>query len=264
MAINRMSTRVGPRAFVHARLPTLSLSFTHTSVVKALWNALRGRHKYGAMNGNQYAARHCSMITRLTRDSLTWVRVRRGAAIFAHYTSNSFIKFLSSVVPGAVSLVSAALHDQARGDLPLVARGQCVSTAPRSCSSRRASRYAYVLYLHMCNLCRASREAEFILTRQVSVLYNGAQRVWESQRGFFHSDWWNCILQCFRKYYKLQHISVFLSHLLFAVNFFTLQISFSRIHALNLKFASKWVETRSNKKYLPVSKIVCKSFAFYF
>ena len=59
-------------------------------VVKALWNALRGRHKYGAMNGNQYAARRCSMITRLTRNSLTRVRVRWGAAIFAHYTINSF------------------------------------------------------------------------------------------------------------------------------------------------------------------------------
>ena len=41
------------------------------SVVKALWNALRGRHKYGATNGNQNAALRCSMITRLTRDSLT-------------------------------------------------------------------------------------------------------------------------------------------------------------------------------------------------
>ena len=57
------------------------------SVVKALWNALRGRHKYGAINGNQYAARRCSMITRLTRNSLTRVRVRWGAAIFAHYKS---------------------------------------------------------------------------------------------------------------------------------------------------------------------------------
>ena len=47
-------------------------------VVKALWNALRGRHKYGATSGNQYAARRCSMITRLTRNlsvtgsSLQW------------------------------------------------------------------------------------------------------------------------------------------------------------------------------------------------
>ena len=57
------------------------------SVVKALWNALRGRRKYGATNGNQYAARRCSMITRLTRNSLTRVRVRWGAAIFAHYKS---------------------------------------------------------------------------------------------------------------------------------------------------------------------------------
>ena len=57
------------------------------SVVKVLWNALRGRHKYGATNGNQYAARRCSMITRLTRNSLTRVRVRWGAAIFAHYNS---------------------------------------------------------------------------------------------------------------------------------------------------------------------------------
>ena len=60
------------------------------SVVKARWNALRGRHKDGAMNGNQYAARRCSMITRLTRNSLTWVRVRCGAAIFAHYISDDF------------------------------------------------------------------------------------------------------------------------------------------------------------------------------
>ena len=49
-----------------------------TIVVKALWNALRGRHKYGATSGNQYAARRCSMITRLTRNlsvtgsSLQW------------------------------------------------------------------------------------------------------------------------------------------------------------------------------------------------
>ena len=57
------------------------------SVVKALWNALRGRHKYGATIGNQYAARRCSMMTRLTRDSLTWVRVYSGAAIFPHYTT---------------------------------------------------------------------------------------------------------------------------------------------------------------------------------
>ena len=41
-----------------------------TSVVKALCNALRGRHKYGATNGNQYAARRCSMITRRTRNSI--------------------------------------------------------------------------------------------------------------------------------------------------------------------------------------------------
>ena len=33
-------------------------------VVKALWNALRGRHNF------QYAARRCSMITRLTRNSI--------------------------------------------------------------------------------------------------------------------------------------------------------------------------------------------------
>ena len=33
-----------------------------------------------------YAVRRCSMITRLTRDSLTRVRVRWGAAIFAFYT----------------------------------------------------------------------------------------------------------------------------------------------------------------------------------
>ena len=80
------------------------------TVVKALWNALRGRHtrKYGAINGNQYAARLCSMITRLTRNSLkansyfararaqarakyelalTRVRVYSGAAIFAHYNT---------------------------------------------------------------------------------------------------------------------------------------------------------------------------------
>ena len=55
------------------------------SVVKAQWNALGGRHKYGATNGNQNAARRCSMITRLTRNSRTWVWVRWGAAIFAHY-----------------------------------------------------------------------------------------------------------------------------------------------------------------------------------
>ena len=55
------------------------------SVVEALWNALQKRHKYGAINENQNAARRCSMITRLTRNSLTWVRVRLGAAIFALY-----------------------------------------------------------------------------------------------------------------------------------------------------------------------------------
>ena len=60
-------------------------SRTRQIVVKALWNALRGRHKYGATNGNQYAARRCSTITRLTRNSLTRVRVYSGAAIFAHY-----------------------------------------------------------------------------------------------------------------------------------------------------------------------------------
>ena len=40
--------------------------------MKALWNELRGRHtrKYGETSGNQYAARRCSMITRLTRNSL--------------------------------------------------------------------------------------------------------------------------------------------------------------------------------------------------
>ena len=54
--------------------------------------ALRGRHtrKYGARNGNQYAARRRSMITRLTRNSLTRVRVRWGAAIFARYISKGF------------------------------------------------------------------------------------------------------------------------------------------------------------------------------
>ena len=62
------------------------------SVVKALWNALRGRHKYGATNGNQYAARRCSMITRLTLDSLTRVRVRWGAAIFARYYIYIYIR----------------------------------------------------------------------------------------------------------------------------------------------------------------------------
>ena len=42
------------------------------TVVKALLNALRGRHtrKYGSTNGNQYAARRCSMIARLTQNSL--------------------------------------------------------------------------------------------------------------------------------------------------------------------------------------------------
>ena len=41
-------------------------------VVKALWNAPRGRHKYsyGATTGNQYAERRCSMKTRLTRNSI--------------------------------------------------------------------------------------------------------------------------------------------------------------------------------------------------
>ena len=53
------------------------------TVVKALWNALRGRHKYGAMNGNQYAARRCSKRTRLT------------AAIFAHYRTIVCIKSIS-------------------------------------------------------------------------------------------------------------------------------------------------------------------------
>ena len=42
-------------------------------------------NKYGATSGNQYAARHCSILTRLTRYSLTRVRVHYGAAIFAHY-----------------------------------------------------------------------------------------------------------------------------------------------------------------------------------
>ena len=55
----------------------------HAGVVKALWNALRRRHKYGATSENQYAARRCSMITRLTRNSLTRVRVRLGAAILS-------------------------------------------------------------------------------------------------------------------------------------------------------------------------------------
>ena len=55
------------------------------AVVKALWNALRGRHtrKYGATNGNQYTARRCSMIMRLTRNSLKansyFVRARASA-----------------------------------------------------------------------------------------------------------------------------------------------------------------------------------------
>ena len=34
---------------------------------------------------NQYAARRCSMITRLTRNSMTLVKVRWGAAIFDFY-----------------------------------------------------------------------------------------------------------------------------------------------------------------------------------
>ena len=38
--------------------------------MKALWNALRGRHKYCATNRNQYAAWRCSMITSLTRNSI--------------------------------------------------------------------------------------------------------------------------------------------------------------------------------------------------
>ena len=63
----------------------------YSSVVKALWNALRGRHKYGATSGNQYAARRCSMITRLTRNSLTRIRVYSGAAIFARYSSNNLL-----------------------------------------------------------------------------------------------------------------------------------------------------------------------------
>ena len=46
--------------------------------------------KYGATNGNRYAAWRCSNITRLTRNSLTWVRVHWGAAIFAHYKINMF------------------------------------------------------------------------------------------------------------------------------------------------------------------------------
>ena len=49
-----------------------------TVVVKALWNALRRRHKYGATSENQYAARRCSKIKRQTRNlsvtgsSLQW------------------------------------------------------------------------------------------------------------------------------------------------------------------------------------------------
>ena len=52
------------------------------NIVKALWNALRGRHKYGATTRN--AARRCSMITHLTRNSLSRVRV--------HSESSNFLK----------------------------------------------------------------------------------------------------------------------------------------------------------------------------
>ena len=55
---------------VHTR-KCLQINVKNNYVVKALWNARRGRHKYGETNGNQYAARRCSMKTRLTRNSLT-------------------------------------------------------------------------------------------------------------------------------------------------------------------------------------------------
>ena len=61
------------------------------SVVEALWNALWKQHKYFATNENQYAARRCSMITRLICDLLTWVRVYSGAAIFSYYKSSIYI-----------------------------------------------------------------------------------------------------------------------------------------------------------------------------
>ena len=48
-----------------------------------------GRHKYGATNGNQYAAA-LPNDKRLTRNSLTRVRARWGAAIFAHYSCIRF------------------------------------------------------------------------------------------------------------------------------------------------------------------------------
>ena len=66
------------------------------SVVKAIWNALRGRHKYGATNGNQYAARRSSMITCLTRNSLTRVRVRWGAAIYSTLFTNNTLSTIST------------------------------------------------------------------------------------------------------------------------------------------------------------------------
>ena len=67
-------TYVSPYAY-GSEILLNALFCTRTCVVDALWNALRGQHKHGAMNGNQYAARR-SMITRLTRNSLTRVRVR--------------------------------------------------------------------------------------------------------------------------------------------------------------------------------------------
>ena len=69
----------------------------------ALWNALQGRHKYGATSGNQYAARRCSMITRLTRNSLTRVRVYSGAAIFAHYIWRSRLLSRSEEIENVVT-----------------------------------------------------------------------------------------------------------------------------------------------------------------
>ena len=78
--------------------------YPFTYVVKALCNALRGRHKYCATSGNQYAARRCSMLTRRTRNSI-------GTGSSLQWNSNfSSLHILSIVIVGHSTIIKLSIR----------------------------------------------------------------------------------------------------------------------------------------------------------
>ena len=117
---------------------------TYIIVVKTL----RGRHKYGATSGNQYAAWRRSKITRVTRNSLTWVRLYSGADIFADYIWRSRLLSRSeenkNVVTNLLRQCGHCLHKG--GNVVKAVRGQHKygATSGNQYAARRCSKITRV------------------------------------------------------------------------------------------------------------------------